>query len=66
MLTESISRYVDKKSGVPEERSEVWGSQGREKDIKFLFVCLFLFFSFKPRADDCTAITHIAQGYVFP
>ena len=56
-MRESIARYVDKKSGVPEEERKVWGSQeghrvwssqGGEKDR------LFFFFFFRSRAEDCS------------
>ena len=32
---ESISRQVDKKSRVPEEEKEVWGSQGGDRSLEF-------------------------------
>ena len=48
-MRESIARYVDKKSGVPEEERKVWGSQeghrvwssqGGKKDRLFFFFSL--------------------------
>ena len=33
-LRESISRQVDRKSGVPEKEKGVWGSQSRERGLK--------------------------------
>ena len=41
-VKESISRQVDKKTGVPKEEKGVWGSQGGGKDKWFFF---FFFFS---------------------
>ena len=32
---ESIPRQVDKKSRVPEEEKEVWGSQGGDRSLEF-------------------------------
>jgi len=34
-VRESIPRQGDKKSGVPEERKGVWGSQGGDRGVKF-------------------------------
>ena len=31
----SIPKQVDKKSGVPEEEKEVWGSQGGDRGLEF-------------------------------
>ena len=39
-MRESIPRWVDKKSRVPEERKGFWGSQGGEKDKHFFFSTL--------------------------
>ena len=32
---ESIPRQTDKKSGVPEEKKGVWGSQGGDRGLEF-------------------------------
>jgi len=32
---ESIPRQTDKKSGVPEEKNGVWGSQGGDRGLEF-------------------------------
>ena len=42
LLTESISRQVDKKSRFPEEEKGVWGSQGGGKDKLFFLYIPFL------------------------
>ena len=39
-LRESVSRQVDKKSGVPKEEIGVWSSQGGEKDTLFFYTAL--------------------------
>ena len=68
LLRESISREVDKKSGVPKEETGVGDSQSRDRGLEFsrrrkgqtsLFFSTFLslhtaFFFFKPRTDDHT------------
>ena len=41
-VRESISRQVDKKTGVPKQEKGVWGSQGGGKD-KWFFVFVFFF-----------------------
>ena len=35
LLSATVPRWVDKKSGIPEEGKRVWGSQGRGKDKLF-------------------------------
>ena len=35
LLRESISREVDKKSGVPKEETGVWDSQSRDRGLEF-------------------------------
>ena len=35
ILTESIPRQADKKSGVPEEKRRVWGSRGGDRGLEF-------------------------------
>ena len=35
ILRESVTRQVDKKSGVPEEEKGVWGSQGGDRGLEF-------------------------------
>ena len=52
---ESISRQVDKKSGVPREERGVWSSKGGEKDKLFFSTSLShikVLFSLSPGADD--------------
>ena len=34
-MRESITRQVDKKSGVPEEEKGIWGSQGGDRGLEF-------------------------------
>ena len=34
-VRQSIPRQVDKKSRVPEEEKEVWGSQGGDRSLEF-------------------------------
>ena len=34
-MRESVPRKVDKKSGVPEEEKQVWGSQGGDRGLEF-------------------------------
>ena len=34
-MKESISRQVDKKSGVPKEEKRVWGSQEGDRGLEF-------------------------------
>ena len=35
LLRESISRELDKKSGVPKEETGVWDSQSRDRGLEF-------------------------------
>ena len=51
-LRKSISRYIDKKSQVPEEERGVWNSQGEKKDkntfLSLSHIKLFFFFPLSP------------------
>ena len=50
MMRELILRQGNKKSRVPEEEIEVWGSQGGEKDFVSTFFHLgHTFFSLSPK-----------------
>ena len=56
-MRESIPRWVDKKSRVPEERKGFWGSQGGEKDKHFFFLHCFVLVNIT---------MYLAGGYVSP
>ena len=65
-MRESIPRQVDKKSGIPKEEREMWGSQrgGKNKHLFFFFsrhslilVTKTGLFFFKSRTNDYTATT---------
>ena len=62
-MRESISRQVDKKSGVPKVEKGVWGSRRGDRGLEFSRRRKR---QISPELIIAKQTTHLAQGYVFP